>query len=321
VAVERRQRVSREETSPVCVEYSRHPAGRCQPGGSVGILHERPVRGDFMAERRVEPSGRLDLAEPTTYDVVLPAGGRISGDFARSAGTTIKALIEIDGETILRRMIRVLAETGAARRTIVIGPDEALDEARAAGADMVLGEGDSGPENVFRGLEASVAQRAGGDHRVVIAASDLPFLTAAAVEAFVRAAPDVDIAVPVVRKEDFERAYPKTTSTYVSLREGEITMGCLFLLRPEALLRNRVHLERAFAARKSNLAMAQLIGLPAVIAFALRRLSLDRIEERCRNVLRCSGSAVIGSPAESAFDIDDIADLDYARAHMLSTTG
>ena len=46
---------------------------------------------------------------------------------------------------------------------------------------------------------------------------------------------------------------------YVRLRDGKWTMGGVFLVNPAALEANRLHIERVFAARKSQIAMARLL--------------------------------------------------------------
>ena len=93
------------------------------------------------------------MPTPGECDVVLPAGGRIAGDFAQQAGTEIKALIRFDEETILRRTIRALRASECIGRITVIGPEEVLEEARDSGADLMLSEGKTGPDNIYRGLD------------------------------------------------------------------------------------------------------------------------------------------------------------------------
>lgn len=252
-------------------------------------------------------------------DVVLPAGGRLSDAFAREAGVQIKALIDLDGRTILRRTVHALRATGRVRHIAVIGPDAALTEAQASGADALLPEGASGPENMLHGLEWARTQ--GGAEqtsRALIAATDLPFLTAEAIVAFLDACPPhADIVVPVVRAADFETQYPNSSSVYVNLRDGEVTLGCAFLVNPATVLRNRAHLERAFAARKSNLAMAQLLGPVFIAKYLARRLTVADIEHRCQRLLNCVGAAIPGAPVELAYDIDLPEEYAYARTHLL----
>ncbi len=101
-------------------------------------------------------------------DVILPAGGRIGGDFAAEAGASIKALIELHGVTVLERTVRVLRAMPEVGRIVVIGPAELQGHAASRGADVVLPEGDSGPSNIMLGLEwlgkANARSRARLDH-------------------------------------------------------------------------------------------------------------------------------------------------------------
>ncbi|RYG21536.1 hypothetical protein EON82_18635, partial [bacterium] len=54
-----------------------------------------------------------------TYDVILPAGGRVDPVLAAEAGTDVKALFRFGEETILARTVRVLRESGLAGRMVL----------------------------------------------------------------------------------------------------------------------------------------------------------------------------------------------------------
>ena len=103
---------------------------------------------------------KMELSEqPEKFDVILPAGGRITGEFAQQAGVDIKALIDFYGETILRRTIHTLRATDRVGRIVVIGPQPTLNEALKAGANGLIIEGESGPDNILRGLQWLRQQR------------------------------------------------------------------------------------------------------------------------------------------------------------------
>jgi CTP:molybdopterin cytidylyltransferase MocA len=245
-------------------------------------------------------------------DVILPAGGRISGAFAAAVGTETKALIPLEGKTILRRTIETLRATERVGRIVVIGPEEARGEAKECGADGVLEEGASGPENAFHGLEWLRAQPNSGSH-VLLMATDLPFLTPEALNGFLDACPpDADLALPIVTERAFRERFPDSPSVFVRLRDGSFTLGCAFRIRPETLLRNRAQIDQVFAARKSQWAMGRLLGLPFLLRFATRQLEVAHIETRCQEILNCKGAAVPNSPAELAYDIDLPEEYAYA---------
>lgn len=237
--------------------------------------------------------------------MVLPAAGRIDGEFATEAGANIKALIQFNGRTVLEHMIDTLRASERINRLVVIGPQEVIEHPVCRNADGALPEGDSGPANMLRGLEWLSRQDGVHGDRVMISATDLPFLTGAALSAFLDACPgDADVCVPVIRREEFLARFPGTRDDYAILRDGAWTIGCTFLVNPSAILQNRDHLERVFAARKSKLGMVQLLGLPFLFSFLMRRLTVSQVVGQCERILGCKGAAVFGAPPELAFDID-----------------
>ena len=272
-------------------------------------------------------------ASRETLDVILPAGGRISGEFAQRAGTDIKALIDFNGQTILRRTINTLRATHRIGRIAVIGPAAALDEARNCGADLLLPEGDSGPDNILRGLHAlqqgkrekakllPLTLNSQPSTKVLILTTDLPFLTADALNTFLDACPpETDIAVPIMTEREFTARFPGTQNEYVKLRDGAFTLGCAFVLNGEALLRNEGHLRALFAARKSQWQMARAVGFGTIIKFATRRLTVGELEARASKIAGCRGVAVPHMPPELAYDIDLPAEFEYARKHAAVIT-
>ncbi len=252
------------------------------------------------------------------YDAVLPAGGRIAGAFAAQAKTEIKALIRFEGETILSRTIRTLRETGRIRQIVVVAPDAALTEAEQCGADVLLPEKPTGTENILSGL-AHVAQTP--NQTALVVPTDLPFLTTDALKPILEWQGTADILVPVVWRGEFETEYPGVQSVYVPLIEGEVTLGSAFRLDPHAILRNQTALAKVFEARKSNLAMAQLLGVGFILRYLTKRLSVLHIEQRCQAILNCTGQAMLGAPAALAYDIDTPEDYEFACRHLADITG
>lgn len=253
------------------------------------------------------------MPTPDIVDVALPAGGRISGAFATAAGTEIKALIRFDGETILRRTVRTLRASGCVGRIAVVGPEEVQAEARECGADLVMDEGATGPDNIFRGIDAL-----GEAHpHLLIVTGDLPFLTPDSVRDFLALCPtDGDLCIPVISRESFEVLYPGLIRTDTPLRDGFVRLGGIFRVDAATLRRIRPHLEQMFAARKSNWQMARLIGPAFIVRYLLRRLTIRQIVEHAGEILQCRGVAVPNAPPELAFDIDLPEEFAYAEQYL-----
>src|SRR5579862_1048048 len=244
-------------------------------------------------------------------DAILPAGGRLDAELAAKVGTDIKALIQIDGKPLLEHVFDAIQSSGTVRRTVLIGGDE-VRKAYGDRATLVLGEADSGPANMYNGLEALMAQPEPPD-RILLATTDLPYVRGEHIKRLVDMAPEgKQIVVAAVRRADFEAAYPGTTSTFVKLKDGEFTLGGMFLIDADAMRSMRPHAEQVFNQRKSKLGMAKLLGLGFALRFATNRLSLLDVEKKIESLLGCTAGPVPGVPAEFGYDVDDWEDYSYA---------
>ena len=242
-------------------------------------------------------------------DVVLPAGGRISGKFAQAAGTEIKALIRFDEETILRRTIQALRDSECIGRIAVIGPEEVLsEEARQRRGPDVAGRQNRA------GQHLSWPRRPDERHpHLLIVTGDMPFLIPDSVRDFLALCPtEPEICIPIVERTEFERRYPNLIRTDTPLHDGYFRLGGIFRVEVATLRRVRPHLEQMFAARKNNLQMAQPIGIPFIVRYLFRRLTVDQIVAHAGRILQCRGAVRPPRPPEIAFDIDIPEELAYA---------
>jgi len=239
-------------------------------------------------------------------DAIIPAAGRIHGEFAREAGAEVKALISIGGKTVLQRVIGVLRSIDFVGRVVVVGPHEIAEHPVAALADAVLPEGgDSGLANILQGLDWLRKQDGTHAEHVLVLTSDLPMLSKEAVTGFIESCPEgMDICLPIIRREQYEERFPGAPVQYVRLGNEDWSIGCVFLLNPEAILRNRRVIEQVFFARKSPLMMARQLGLMFIIRYLTGRLTVADVERRCLNILGCTGVGVCGCSAELGLDID-----------------
>lgn len=243
-------------------------------------------------------------------DAILPAGGRLKPDFAELVGTDVKALIKIGGKPLVESVIDAIEGTPAVRNAVLVGSDE-VRQAYAGRVEFTLEEAATGPDNMFNGLRCLMSQPDPSE-RVLLCTTDLPFIQPEHIDRFIAMCPaDKDICVPLVHREDFERAYPGSGSTFVKLREGEYTLGGMFLMTASGMDRMRPHIEAVFAQRKNKLGLAKLLGLPFVLRFLTRTLSLAMVEAEIVSLLDCTGVAIPGAPVELAYDIDDAEDYSF----------
>ena len=287
--------------------------------------------------QRTREMQEMQEARPAVepVDAVVLAGGRLSGLFAWAAGTRVKALAPVCGVSVVARVLRALQETPGVVRIVVVGP-EAVRDALATlppappptidtpqspidnrrspiASPLWVPAGSSALENLCRGLDA-VEAGGNGTRRVLVCGADTPLLTPLALADFLRRCPaDADLCMPVVRKETFVRRFPGNLGIYVRLVEGAFSSGSQLLLRPRAVRENLPLLRSLHAARKSQLAMARLLGMDVVGKLVRGRLGVPELEARASALTRCRCRAVLDCAPELSYDIDVVLDLWDAR--------
>lgn len=255
----------------------------------------------------------------TKLDVILPAGGKIDENYARVVGTRRKPLVKFDGRTVLDRTLTTLRDSGRVGRIVLVGPDDILNHPDAAPADVKVKEGSTGPENIFRGLD-SLIELGEQPERVLICTADLPFLTVESIGAFLDKCPtNRDFCIPLIAYEDYAESYPQAIATFVTLRDGTYTTGCLFNVGTRALQKAIHHVDQVFVNRKSKFGLARLLGWRFVALYLTKRLTIRDIEDKVMELLQCSGAAVLDSAPELAYDIDYIEDYYYAINYLRSS--
>jgi GTP:adenosylcobinamide-phosphate guanylyltransferase len=244
-------------------------------------------------------------------DVIIPAGGTINAAFARVVGTDNKALIALEGNTVLGNTIQCLRNTPGVRRIAVIG-DENVEKASGNAVDQVLSVEQTGPQNIFKGLRWLQGCHAPADN-ILIVTSDLPFITADVLKQYLELCPPgKDFCVPLVSKDEFSEKFPGAEATYVKMRDGCWTTGCAFLSTPKGLFKAMEQIEEVFKNRKSKLGIAKMLGPKFVMGYLTKTLTVADVEKKVRQILNCEAVAVPDSPAELAYDIDYIEDYHYA---------
>jgi len=230
-------------------------------------------------------------------DAVVLAGG--GGEPGLDAGAANKGFLEIAGRPLLAHVLEALRGAAGVGRIAVVGPPEAIRA--VSGEVVVVPEGGSIMDNVGRAVQALEAREP-----VLVVASDIPLLTAAAVEAFLaacRTAP-ADFCYAIVPQEALARAFPGARKTFVHVTDGVFTGGSVMLFNPAVLDRVRDFVERVIAARKKPWMLAQLFGWSIVMKFASGRLSIAEMEAKVRELLGIAARAVIVADPVLALDVD-----------------
>lgn len=253
-------------------------------------------------------------------DAILLAGAPNRGPLKDVSSAASEAMIEIAGRPMFSYVVDALRASPSIGRILVVGPPDVRRYAEQALREQRVESVESGErmiDNLFRGL-----QPLAGDRMVLIATSDIPLLTAEAVEDFLArckelgAGRQVDLYYPIVSKEANEAQFPGVKRTYVRLRDGTFTGGNLALITPKVAAEGREVIEQAFAMRKRPIRLARLFGVKFIFKFIFRRLTVGELEEGAFRILGFRGAAVPCPYPEIGIDVDKPDDLQLVEQVM-----
>lgn len=259
----------------------------------------------------------------TPVAVLVMAGARNDGPLKEVSDAPYEALIPVGGRPMIDYVLDALRAAPTVGSVAVVGP--ALLRDAVALDDVALIEPAGGLlDNLERGVRA--LREAGSRGHLLVVTSDIPLVTAEALESFLArcrergaAAPGrdrFDAYYPIVRREVSEARFPGTRRTYVALREGSFTGGNFVLLDPTVVLERRELFEKVVALRKDPLGMARLLGLGFIVNFLLKRLTAADIERTVREKVGIAGAVIEVPYAEVGFDVDKPTDLAIAEAEL-----
>lgn len=240
---------------------------------------------------------------------VITAGGRVGGEYAVQAGTSVKALARVRGATMLERIIDALREAGASRIAVVGGSE--VHAACASRIDRFVDEAESGGENLLRALGAWPADGT----PLLYATSDLPYVTASTIADFLKSVPEHTLALPLAEFGDFAMRFPLAPPFGITLCGERVVNGGVFSIPSESLEPLARLATRFFDARKKPWRMASLVSPAVLLRYLVGRLRIGELEALATRVLEVPALAVRGCAPELAFDADTLLDYRYACAH------
>lgn len=243
-------------------------------------------------------------------DAVVLAGGPLD-DIARlQPDAPNKAFVEIGGVTLAARVLAALRGSSSVGQIVVVAPPSVRGRRDLASADELRPDGVRITESLRNGLSGFAP-----DSDVLVVASDLPVLTSAAVDDFVRRVGELhaDVVYGCVEKSVHMAAFPQVPHTWARLRDGTFCGGGLAAIKPRALPLLERFIERLGAARKHPFKLASLFGWDMLARFAVGRLSIAQAEARGSKILGAPVRALVSPYPETGVNVDRVSDVALAE--------
>lgn len=250
---------------------------------------------------------------------MILAGRRSADDpLAAADGAAHRALLDIDGEPMLLRVVRcLLARPGLDRVVINIDAPELLTaipelvRLRERGSIEIVRSTESPSKSVLESLDHAGLDRA----PVLVTTADHALLDDAMLDTFLAASGrvDADLTLALVPSRTIRARFPEAKRTYLRFRDEAYSGANLFLFRTPVARQAALFWRRVESERKRPWRIARAFGWTNLALFLLRRLDLDAALERASRVVGTRVAAIPLEIAEAAVDVDKIEDLELVR--------
>jgi molybdopterin-guanine dinucleotide biosynthesis protein A len=247
---------------------------------------------------------------------VILAGGRPSPEdtlYPYTQGQP-KALLRLNGSTILEIVARALQRSQNVADVVVIGL-EPPPEATFIREVIFLPSAGGIIDNGLSALNWLVKNRP-ENGPILFCSVDIPTITPEIVDEFIESCQPFKSGVyySVVRREVMEHRFPGANRTYFHLKGLELAGGDMIIANVTSIYDLYNLLSRFENARKSPWKVALMIGPRKFFKFLIRQLSLDEVESAASKILGIKASVVVFPHAEVAMDIDEAQHLELIKA-------
>lgn len=217
-----------------------------------------------------------------------------------------KALLEIAGQPMINWVLKALHAAQTVRNIIIISPDRTgFKNPSGLKQTHHLPSHGSIVDNLIAGA-AFCEQLPEPPSHLLLISSDIPLVTAEMIDWNVRAALEKggEACYHILARETMERRFPNSRRTYFRLREGQFCGADLHLISRAVFSGYNPAWRKIIDARKNALAMAQLVGLDALLWLISGRAPIALGERLIRERLGLNGHLLIAPHAEIAMDVD-----------------
>ncbi|MFN2164355.1 MAG: nucleotidyltransferase family protein [Candidatus Promineifilaceae bacterium] len=228
-----------------------------------------------------------------------------------------KALLDMEGRTMLERVMDALQTSQNIDRIVVVGLGSDMGMHFLRPVDMHLTDRGGMVSNVLAGVEWLRQDKPDIDH-VLYCTSDIPTISGTIVDEFVRRCQPLDrnIYYILVTQEAMEKRFPHSNRTYVKFKGVDGAGGDMAIARAALADSHQELWEALTNARKHAWKLARIVGFGTLIKYLLRQLSLDDVEKTAERIINGPVGIVVDPPAELAMDADKPQQVDMLREEL-----
>ncbi len=247
------------------------------------------------------------------FITIVLAGDRGPDDpLVKATGAACKALVEIDGQPMVLRVLNTLGDSDYVKRCILSGPKQEHLLTQPALEQQITNKLVEWhpPQSTPSTSAAHILQHVAQQQPVLITTADHPLLTPEIVNHFCKGsqAQNLDVAVGLCEYPRIKLAFPGMRKTVLKFSDGEYC-GCnLFAFLSDDSRRMADIWRQVENERKNPLRIIRMLGWLSVARYVTGTLSLDSAMKALSKKLGLRIGAVILPYPEAAVDVDSVAD-------------
>ncbi len=268
-------------------------------------------------------AGEPHADQQPLWTAIILAGQRPGGDpMAAHCGVTHKALIPINGQTMLERVARALIASPDVGRIVVMAqsPEDlktgiSPDLAKQAGIEFVRSDD---------GIAASIHGVIGTEIApwpVLVTTADNALLTREILECFFQGHCGQDVAVGVVERRTMLAAYTDARRTWLRFRGGAYSGANLFALHNEAAKPAVAFWSAVEKDRKKGWKIFARFGAWLLLRAITRTIGFEDAMAQAGRRMGLRAEPVVLPIAEAAIDVDKPEDLELVTAILRGRKG
>lgn len=218
-----------------------------------------------------------------------------------------KAFLPINGRNMMDYVLDCYNNVDELAGVGVVGPAEKLASLENV---TVIPQRGSMVDNVVAAAETFK------DGWLLLSSCDIPLLTPESIRDFLSKCSGAEMYYPLVSKEDSDRVFPDMHRTWVKLKDGIYTGGNVLLIKTDMVSTAAGPAGEFFAARKSPLQLASLVGVVTLFKLLTQRLTIQEVEQKMAKILGLKCKAVVSTYPELGTDVDKETDYNLISAKL-----
>ncbi len=244
------------------------------------------------------------------YTAIVLAGSDVNDQdpLLLKAGVNNKALIRLNGKTMISYVLSAVDQSKRIEKAIVVGiTKDDVDIELTKEYTFIESEGSSRTDTIFTGFKHARKTQSEEDYLIILP-SDLPLINSDMIDDCIDAM-NIDAGLHegyygVVFRDDYHRKFPHSNRSWRYLKDGVIAAGDIHAIKIRTILANEEIICNLISKRKSFVGMILKFSPLMIIRYFLKSLGFKHLVAFVRKAFKIDAVQYIIPHPEAGMDLD-----------------